>query len=170
MKLFDEILNNIRNYDTGEELAEKIAETMYKEEFVKEEILKYPMFIQTLVFIVDFDTELNMEGIYGVLENSIGLFLPNIIEAFRLIGDQNDADILTEIWTLACPLKAKEEQQTEDFEEFQITSFVQSYDLDEETEERIEALADQLYLETGFDMWSLLFSYLEEEIKKETAS
>lgn len=169
MRLFDEILNNIRNY-TGEELAEKIAENMYKEKFVREEILKYPMFIQTLVFIIDFDTELNMEGIYGVLENSIGLFLPHIIGAFRLIGDQSDADILTEIWNLAGPLKPKEGQRTEDFEEYQITSFVQNYDLDEETEERIEALANQLYLETGFDMWSLLFSYLDEEIKKETAS
>ena len=38
-----------------------------------------------------------------ILENSIGHYSSNIIQAFRVIGDNNDADILEKICNYAPP-------------------------------------------------------------------
>ena len=54
-----------------------------------------------LPFLIAFDTELTMEGIFTFIENSIGHYAPNIIQAFRAIGDNADADTLEEICRLA---------------------------------------------------------------------
>lgn len=164
MKWFDGKQINIKEY-TGEELAGKIAEDMYQMD--KEQVLEYPQFIQTAYFIIDFDTELVMEGIYGVLENSIGAYLPNIIQAFQAIGDKKDADILSEIISLVSPEQLREEITKSDFMEYQITSFNECHDIDEETGEQIESLSNELYLHTDFDMWGMLFEYLTRSINKE---
>ena len=118
---------NIRQF-TGETLCEKLATDLWSNDY--DQWLKCADFIQTASFLIAFDTELTMEGIFAFLENSIGHYAPNIIQAFRIIGDKNDADILNE-----------------------------------EAEARIEELNKQLYLHSGIDIWSLLFTYLDEQIE-----
>ena len=44
--------------------------------------------------------------------------------------------------------------------------FSDEHELKEEVAERIEELDKQLYLHSGFDMWTLLFRYLDEQIEK----
>lgn len=100
------------------------------------------------------------------LENSIGHYAPNIIQAFRAIGDNHDADILEEICRLAPPDVMRGEFLSGDAQEYDITTFDDNHELSEEAETRITELSNQLYLRSGIDIWSLLFAYLDEQIKK----
>ena len=135
---------NIRQF-TGETLCEKLATDLWSNDY--DQWLKCADFIQTASFLIAFDTELTMEGIFAFLENSIGHYAPNIIQAFRIIGDKNDADILEKICQIAPP------------------DIMRGEFLSEKSEARIEELNKQLYLHSGIDIWSLLFTYLDEQIE-----
>ena len=50
-------------------------------------------------------------------------------------------------------------------QEYDITTFNDNHELNEEAEARIEELNKQLYLHSGIDIWSLLFTYLDEQIE-----
>ena len=126
---------------TGEVLCEKLSLEMWKS-CKMEQWSEWVDFIQVAYFIMAFDTELTMEGIFTFLENSIGHYAPQIIWAFREIGDDNDANIL----------------------EYEITSFNEDHELREEIVERITELAGKLYLKTGFDIWKLLFDFVDRKI------
>ncbi|MDE6425501.1 MAG: hypothetical protein K2K89_05105 [Ruminococcus sp.] len=141
MKWLDGSYINIKKF-SGAELCEKISLELW--DYERSEWLEFDDFIQTAVFLIDFDTELCMEGIFTCLENSIGHYLPYIIKAFRTIGDNEDAEILSEICRLACP----------------------DHELCEEVLSEIERLESQLYLNTGFDMWQLLYDYLDRKISE----
>ena len=161
MKWFGGNEIELKSY-SGEQLAEKIAEDMY---FIdREEIFDYPEFIQNAFFLIDFDAELTIEGIFTVLENSIGQFMSEIIKAFRAIGDETDAEVLDKISKIVSVQELREELSDMDLEEYQITSFDECHDLDEESIEKIEALSKQLYLHSNLDIWELLFAYLDREI------
>lgn len=149
---------------TGEKLCEKLADELWDNDY--EQWLKCAEFIQVASFLIAFDFELNMEGIFTFLENSIGHYAPNIIQAFRTIGDNNDADILEEICRIAPPDVMRGEFLSGDPQEYDITAFNDNHELKEEAIERIEELDKQLYLNSGFDMWELLYRYLDEQIKK----
>jgi hypothetical protein len=56
-----------------------------------------PQPLRNVLLVIAFDTEVQMEGILGFLENSTGAFLPETIEAFRTIGATKTADVLVEI-------------------------------------------------------------------------
>ena len=147
---------------TGEMLCEKLAMEIWH--YPMEQWLNWPAFIQTASFLIAFDTELTMEGIFTYLENSIGHYSPNIIQAFRAIGDGHDADILEEICKYAPPDLMRGEFLDGNYEEYVITCFDSDHELNEETVKKIEELNSQLYLETDFDLWELLYKYLDEQI------
>ena len=69
---------NIRQF-TGETLCEKLATDLWGNDY--DQWLKCADFIQTASFLIEFDTELTMGGIFAFLENSIGHYAPNIIQA-----------------------------------------------------------------------------------------
>lgn len=153
---------NIKQF-TGKELCEKLATKLWESTY--DEWLKCADFIQTASFLIAFDTELTMEGIFTFLENSIGHYAPNIIQAFRAIGDSRDADTLEEICRLAPPDIMRGEFLSGAYQEYDIAVFDDNHELKEEVEERIEELDKQLYLHSGFDIWELLFKYLDEQIE-----
>ena len=153
---------NIRQF-TGETLCEKLETDLWSNYY--DQWLKCADFIQTASFLIAFDTELTMEGIFAFLENSIGHYAPNIIQAFRIIGDKNDADILEKICQIAPPDIMRGEFLSETQQEYDITTFNDDHELNEEAEARIEELNKQLYLHSGIDIWSLLFTYLDEQIE-----
>ncbi|MDE6253479.1 MAG: DMP19 family protein [Lachnospiraceae bacterium] len=152
----------IKQY-TGESLCEKLAMEIWNTD--REQWLKCMEFIQVACFLIAFDTELTMEGIFTFLENSIGHYAPEIIHAFRMIGDNNDADILEKICQYAPPDIMRSEFLDSDCQEYDITSFDSNHDLKDEIVEIIEDLDKKLYLHTDFDIWELLFKYLDEQIK-----
>lgn len=121
-------------------------------------------FIQVAYFIIAFDTELNMEGIFTFLENSIGHYAPQIIQAFRAISDDNDADILEEICALCPPDIMRGEFLENGHQEYEIDCFDDDHELKEEIIERIEELERSLYLNTNFDIWKLLFGFVDKKI------
>ena len=161
MNGFDRNDADIKRF-SGVELCEKLSRGMWESE--RSEWLDCADFIQTALFLIDFDTELNMEGIFSFLENSIGHYAPNIIKAFRDIGDDKDADILSEIFRLAPPDLIRGEFLSGDYSEYDILVFDDIHELSEETSEKIEILESRLYLNSGFDMWQLLYDYLDRRI------
>ena len=105
-----------------------------------------------------------MEGIFTFLENTAGHYAPEIIKAFRTIGDTEDAEILSEICRLAPPDSIRGEV-SETHQEYEISSFQEEHILCEETVNQIEALESQLYLNTDSDIWPMLFAYLDSQIQ-----
>ena len=89
-----------------------------------------------------------------------------IVQAFRAIGDSNDADVLEEICRIAPPDVMRGEFLSGNYQEYDITSFNDDHELTEEAEARIIELKERLYLYSGFDIWPLLFKYLDEQIEK----
>lgn len=152
---------NIKKY-TGKSLCEKLAIEMW--DYKMEQWLNCADFIQVACFLIAFDTELTMEGIFTFLENSIGHYSPNIIQAFREIGDNHDADILEEICHYAPPDRVRGEFLAGTHQEYELTSFDADHELKEEVVEIIGELGHKLYLYTDFDIWEPLFKYVEERI------
>lgn len=152
---------NITQY-TSEELCEKLVTEMWNNDI--EQWLNCADFIQTACFLIAFDTELTMEGIFTFLENSIGHYAPNIIRAFRAIGDEHDAEILEKICHYAPPDIMRDKLEAEIHQEYEITSFRSTHELNDEIIEIIVELNAQLYLNTDFDIWELLFKYLDKQI------
>lgn len=154
---------NIKQF-TGEALCEKLAVELWSNTY--DQWLKCADFIQVASFLIAFDTELTMEGIFTFLENSIGHYAPNIIQAFRAIGDSSDADILEEICRLAPPDMMRGEFLSGSYQEYDVTTFNDTHEIASEVEEKIIKLNKQLYLNSRFDIWPLLFKYLDEQIEK----
>lgn len=149
---------------SGVQLCNKLSIEMWDSD--RSEWTEFADFIQTALFLIDFDTEMNMEGIFSFLENSVGHYAPNIIKAFRDIGDCKDADILSEICRLAPPDIIRGEFLNGDYNEYDISVFDDVHELSEEISEKIEILESQLYLNSGFDMWQLLYDYLDKRISE----
>lgn len=120
----------------GESLCELLPDYIW--DYQREEWLKCPAFIQNACFLIDFDTELSMEGILSVLENEGVHYLSYVIRAFQDIGDNRDAELLEKINRCAAQGAA----------------------------EKIVELEQQLYLNQDFDIWELLYQYLDKEIGK----
>jgi len=53
-----------------------------------------PETVRTVALVIDYDTEVAINGINGLLENSIGEYLPEIIDALLAIGAERTASAL----------------------------------------------------------------------------
>ncbi len=164
MKWIDGSNIDIKNF-SGVEICEKLSLEMW-DIGLSEWSSGTADFIQTALFIIAFDTELSMEGIFTFLENSIGHYAPEIIQAFKAIGDFRDAEILTEICRLAPPDVMRGEFLNSDYKEYDISVFSDDHELNPEVADKIDLLESQLYLNSGFDMWHMLYDYLDRQIEK----
>lgn len=131
-----------------------------------ENIADYPELIQHVLYLVNFDCDLNMEGIFTCLENTCGTYLPQIIRAFRAIGAAEDAAILAEICRLVPPEQVREEFLSQELPEYAVTTFLEDHDWTDEQIKQIEQLAEGLYTETGLDIWKLLEEYLASALNE----
>lgn len=148
---------------TGKTVCEKLAQELW--DYDRSQWLKCNNFIQVAAFLIDFDTELQMEGIFTFLENSTGHYAPIIINSFKAIGDNNDANILSEICHLASLDLMRGEFSDKNYQEYDISFFNENHELHGEVADKIEKLESQLYLNTGIDIWQLLFNYLDFHIQ-----
>lgn len=155
---------DIKQY-TGESLCEKMSLEMWNCGSDMDQYRNWADFIQVAYFIIAFDTELTMEGIFTFLKNSIGHYAPQIIQAFRAINDDNDADILAEICTLCPPDVMRGEFLADSHQEYEITCFSADHELKQEIADRIVELSGKLYLNTDFDIWNLLFRFVDKKIE-----
>ena len=141
---------------SGEEICEKLASEMWN--YPHEQWLQCADFIQNAIFIIDFDTVINMEGFptpyFGYFTTD---YYAKIIKAFQAIGDNNDADILKEAGRI----------DSHNQELLDSTKDKNEWDkLYDKFSEELDVLENQLYLNTDFDMWAMLYKYLDEHIRK----
>ena len=135
INFIEEILTNINSL-RAEDIIESMAE-IYNIPIDREDLVKYPQFIQDIIFIIDYDTELSMNGILGFLKNSTNKYLPQTITALKNIGADTDVEVLKKI-----------------------SSFDTYKNIND-----IESLSEKIYLYNDFDIWKLLEEYVKREIK-----
>ena len=144
----DSILQRLDSI-SADDVIQEIGGNVYKENIDRAEVLKYPQFIQDIIFLVDMDTELVMQG---DLSNETPLkYIPNMVTALKNIHAYNEADVLQNIYEI-------------------YTSFRWKENADNELDEKIDNLYKEMYYKTGFDIWSLLENYVEHEKSKSKPS
>lgn len=155
MKWVDGTEIDIRDL-SGEDICGKLAVEMYDVD--REQWLECDECLQNAMYIIDFDSEVNMEGFATpYIGNFTAEYYAKIVDAFRAIGDDHDADIIAAALRLDSDY-TKLLDNTDDDEE--------SDRIYEEFCDKIDELEQELYLNTGFDMWALLYRYVEEHIGK----
>jgi hypothetical protein len=121
------------------------------------------------ILVLDFDTEVSMNGVLGFLENRTGLFLPETIDAFERIGASETAAVLRAIQgTLekhgVTPSKLRAEFVGA--EPYTVTTFRELHGNLGTMPNEVEQDARRLYLygnpETREPVWSLLEAFVEE--------
>jgi len=112
------------------------------------------------MWIIDFDTELTMNGILGFLENSSGRYLSETVAALQLIGSTKDAALLKEIEKQVEKINVETKIE---LNPYQVTSFEDRHSLNEEALKKIEELADRLYLNSDDrNVFEYLVAYLSD--------
>jgi hypothetical protein len=151
VKAYEEPLSNIRNLSRWPMLSDPL---------------------HLVILLIDFDTEVCMNGLLGFLENSTGAFLDETIQAFQHIGAQPTADILNRTreamhrhgvshHSLRAPLAQAQE--------FQITSFAQLHgpalrDFSAEVNQLSRAL--YLHDRSAQSPWPRIEEYLEPHLDR----
>ena len=130
------------------------------------EVLRIP------VLIIDFDTEVCMNGILGFLENSTGFYLADTIAAMETIGAHDTAAILGTIQRIMAKHGVTHERLRRDLarmQEWQITNFAESHgeelsqmaDLVGQESEKLY-IYDRMHDREGEDVFVLLSAYIEQ--------
>jgi len=152
------------------ELIETLSIRIYEPPLAdaRERILAVPSAFRVIVLVLDFDTEVSMDGMLGFLENSTGLYLAETIEAFDRIGARETMEVLRKIEAILERHGVSPAQLRADFEGttlYQITTFNDLHkglgSLPKEVNREAERL--YVYAEPGFgeDVWGLLDAFVE---------
>ncbi|SHJ93438.1 hypothetical protein SAMN02745163_02865 [Clostridium cavendishii DSM 21758] len=135
MNFIDKALKRI-NEMSADDFLQSMAD-IYNEPINRNEIKKYPQFVQDVIFIIDYDTELQMEGLVGFFNNSTKEYVNETIIALKNCGAIEEAEILK---------KCKY---------FDIEDYDRYLDLENDT-----------YINNDFEgFWKLVDDYIEREKK-----
>ncbi|OBY76423.1 hypothetical protein BBG47_27190 [Paenibacillus sp. KS1] len=87
------------SFMSGEEIVEHIATKIYDSDFssIRENRGILPEVLKDIILLIDFDTEMNMNGIIGFIENGSGHYFNETLEALKRIQFINDLDIMNNI-------------------------------------------------------------------------
>jgi len=91
---------NTAKIENADELIDFIAINRYAEstEFLtSKEFRQLSEWIKDIIFILDFETEYEMQGLPAYLVNSTGRYLPETIQSFKRSNNNNIADLLIEL-------------------------------------------------------------------------
>jgi hypothetical protein len=152
------------------EMLDYISERIYLEgthRLRDEEVFNnLPRLLKDIFLLIDFDTELNMNGILGYLENSTGKYIDETIEVLLRIGALKDGNALRSIMKILSDYRLS----TGDLHnnllntmEYQIISFIQTHRINDiDFYDRIQQEADNLYLyNQDTNIFDILISYIE---------
>ncbi|WP_307500117.1 DMP19 family protein [Paenibacillus brasilensis] len=148
------------NNFSAADLVEHIGSVIYGEEAgsIRDMIYEVPESVRTIILLIDFDTELSMNGILGFLENSTGKYLNETISTLKLIKAEKDLSILEEIKKLIEDINFNGEIK---LEPYQVTTIEERHDINDRILERIKELADGLYIYSiDRDIFDYLIDYL----------
>ncbi len=86
---------------TAEEIIEAISENLYTASntvLLQNDLFQQlPQVIQDIILVIEFDTELSINGMWGFLHNTAGLRLNDTIDTFQRIEATEDYAILSSI-------------------------------------------------------------------------
>ncbi|MET3544881.1 hypothetical protein ABID47_001475 [Paenibacillus favisporus] len=162
---------NLLTKKSGEEIINEIALNLYNEENYhlteRDTFDKLPAVIRDIILVINLDTELNMQGILGFLENSTGLFLNDTIETLQRIQAEEDYDILKAIKSILEQNNVSTQDLRNNVDnqmEYSITSFSETHSSKyDDMVSEISEVADKLYL---YDGDRNLFDYLIQYVDK----
>ena len=155
---------------TPRELIETLSTRIYEPPLSKarERIFAVPSALRAIILVLDFDTEVNMQGMLGFLENSTGLYLAETIEAFQRIGAKATANIVQSIHGILETHGVSTSQLRFDFDGtslYGITSFNKLHGDLGSLPEEVEREAERLYVYAapgfGEDIWALLDAFVD---------
>ncbi|MBP3952889.1 DMP19 family protein [Halalkalibacter suaedae] len=161
----DLIQLNLLTKKSGEEIINEIALNLYNDEnnhlTQKDVFYKLPVVIRDIILVINLDTELNMQGILGFLENSTGLFLGDTIDTLQRIQAKEDYEILKAINSILEQNNVSTQDLRNNVDnqmEYSITSFSETHSSKYDAMVlEISEVADKLYL---YDGDRNLFDYL----------
>jgi hypothetical protein len=78
-----------------------------------ESLSEYPQFVQEVIYIIDYDTEVQMEGLDSFLTNSSGQHFRQTCQALQNCGAIREADILGKANAIDWEGEGAEEQYSE---------------------------------------------------------
>lgn len=143
---------------------------------LREDLRSIPEVLRIPILIIDFDTEVQMNGILGFLENSTGLYLTDTIDALETIAAHDAAKTLRAIHRIMSEHGVTVERLRNDFadaQEFQITSFRELHgDELSQMADLIVGEAGELYIydPAAAQVFDLLLAYLERRRDEFVAS
>lgn len=176
MEIHQTILRRLLPYNkelinaSADEIMDHVGLNRYSEENIQlkdEEVFyKLPALLRDIVLLIDFDTELNMNGILGFLENSTGKYLNETIEALERIGAVHDANALKDIKRILEKYHLSTGQLNRDLqglELYEINHFRQIHGIaDDEFFEEIQLAAEKLTINSQEEnIFAHLLTYIE---------
>lgn len=82
-----------KDHLSNDDFLQAMAE-IYNEPEVRGFLSEYPEYIQNIIYIIDYDTEMQMEGLEGVLEGDLSEDYEFIYRALMSCGAVHEAEIL----------------------------------------------------------------------------
>ncbi len=150
---------------SADEILNHVGSAMYSKETIQlkdEEVLfKLPALLRDIVLLIDFDSELNINGILGFLENSSGKYLNETIEVLERIGAVHDANALIDTKRILESNHLSTGQlnrDLQDLELYEISHFKQTHAI--EDDEFIEEILDAAERLTFNSLEENLFDHL----------
>ncbi|CAI3244159.1 conserved hypothetical protein [Clostridium neonatale] len=133
MNFIDRALERL-NEMSADDFLQSMAD-IYSEPIDRSEIKGYPQFVQDVISIIDYDTELQMEGLEGFFNDSTKDYINETIIALKNCGAIKEAEIL-------------EKCNNDDIENY----------------DRYDELENETYLNNDFEgFWKLVKDYIERE-------
>lgn len=121
---------------SGDDFLQAMAD-IYSEPEVREMLDKYPQFVKDVILIIDYDYEIQMEGLDNVIYGHLGEQLPEILQAMDNCGAGNEADVLRQAKAMT----------------------------PEEYDENYDVLCDKLAIHNDYDnFWELVRNYIDTSL------
>lgn len=106
--------------------------------------------LRVIVLVADFDTEVNMNGLFGFLENSTGLYLSETIEALEMIEAHQTASVLRDVEAVMTRHRIRPQQLREGVNALKphaVTTFAQVHGVAAVAmAEEVESIGRRLYV------------------------
>ncbi len=133
MNFIDKAFNNKLR---GDDFLQAMAD-VYSEPEVRKVLDKYPRFVKDVILIIDYDYEIQMEGLDNVIYGHLGEHLPEILQAMDNCGASNEADVLRQAKAMT----------------------------PEEYDENYDTLCDKLAIHNDYEsFWDLVRNYIDASL------
>lgn len=116
---------------------------IYKYPDVRQSLTAYPQFVQDVIYIIDYDTEVQMEGLEGFFTNSTKDFFYETYHALINCGALSEAEILVKAQKILCLMDETG---------------------DDMYHEQFEHIEKQIALHNDYEhFWNLVRAYIDRE-------